>query len=100
MDGGPRCRPENTQIKRNRSSKRERSNEGHTTHRQSVSVILHGSAPDDVLHALSAKWWATHTEYCSGTRRVGRWLWLERRVRHSCEGRLQREHRTGAGDIL
>src|SRR5580704_6492974 len=84
----------------NSNSKRGSCNESYTTDRQSASVTLHLSVPADLLHALSAKWRATHTEYCSGSRRVGRWFWLERCVRHSCEGRLQRQHRSRAGDVF
>jgi hypothetical protein len=36
--------------------------------------------------ALSAKPRASRSEYCSGSRCLGRWFRLERRLRHSCEG--------------
>ena len=50
--------------------------------------------------ALSAEPTASHSECCSGPRRLGRWFWLERRVRHSRQGWLQRQHRPRAGNFV
>ncbi len=54
----------------------------------------------DLWRALSAERRASRSEYCSGSRRLGRWFRLERRLRHSCQGWLQRQHRPGAGNFL
>ena len=43
---------------------------------------------------------ASRSKYCSGSRCLGRWFRLERRLRHSCQGWLQRQHRPRAGDVL
>jgi hypothetical protein len=64
------------------------------------SVPLHRIIAVDLLHALSAERRASRSEYCSGSRCLGRWFRLERRLRHSCQGWLQRQHRPGAGDVL
>ena len=42
----------------------------------------------------------TDQEHRPGTRSLGRWFWLERRLRHSCQRWLQRQHRPRAGDVL
>jgi predicted alpha/beta hydrolase family esterase len=34
---------------------------------------------------------STRSKYCSGSRRLGGWFRLEGRLRHSCEGWLQRQ---------
>ena len=34
------------------------------------------------------------------SRRLGRWFWLERRLRHPCEGRLHRQPRPRAGNVV
>ncbi len=49
---------------------------------------------------LGAETGAQHSEYCSGSWRLGGWFRLEGRLRHSCEGWLQRQHRSRAGDVV
>src|SRR4030095_9205226 len=64
------------------------------------SVPLHRIIAVDLRRALSAEPSASRSKYCSGSRCLGRWFWLEERLRHSCQGWLQRQHRSRAGDVL
>src|SRR5580704_14603990 len=65
-----------------------------------VSTPLHHIFVVDLLGAFSADRRASRSEYCFGSRCLGRWFWLEGRSRHSDQGWLQRQHRPRAGDVL
>src|SRR5882672_7005776 len=75
-----------------RSNKNEKFNEGYASSKRNISIPLRFIAVD-LWRGLSAEPTASHSEYCSGPRRLGRWFWLERSLRHSRQGRLQRQHR-------
>jgi len=66
----------------------------------SVSIPLHPIIAVNLQRAPSANSRTPHSKYCSGSRRLGRWFRLERRLRHFGQRRLQRQHRPGTGDIL
>src|SRR5262249_24035232 len=72
---------------------------GNASTTSNVSVPLHPIAVGR-LRALCGEPRATRSKYCSGSRCLGGWFWLEGRLRHSCQGWLQCQHRPRAGDIL
>src|SRR4029077_17378168 len=76
----------------------KQSNEDQNT--ANFSVSLHRIITVDLLHALSAERKRSRAEYCAGSRCLGRWFRLERRLRHSRQGWLQGKYRPGAGDIV
>jgi cyclase len=67
---------------------------------RNLSVPLHRFLAVYVRRAVSAEQRESRSEYRSRSRRLGRWFRLERRLRHSCQGWLQRQHRPGAGDVV
>src|SRR6476620_12131267 len=77
---------------------KEQTNENQNT--ANFSVSLHCIIAVDLLHALSAKRKRSRAKYCPRSRCLGRWFWLERRLRHSGQGWLQGKYRAGAGDIV
>jgi hypothetical protein len=74
--------------------------EAYASSTSSLSVALHRFLAVYVRRAVSADRRESRAEYCSGSRRLGRWFWLERRLRLSCQGWLQGQHRARAGDVL
>jgi len=77
-----------------------KSDQIYTLGKRNVSVPLRRIIAVELPRGFSAERRASHSEYCSGARRLGRWFGLERRLRHPGQGRLQRQHGPGAGDVL
>src|ERR1700730_6609982 len=94
------CRRTNVQMNRRKEQQNEQSNEIYTLRKRNVSVPLHRGIATDLSREVSSEGRASCSEYCSGSRCLGRWFWLESRLRHSCQRWLQRQHRSRAGDLL
>src|ERR1700722_14935001 len=83
----------------NKRSTNEKFDEAYASKTRNLSVLLHRFLAGYVQCTVSAEQRGTRPEYCSGAWSLGRWLRLERRIQHSCQGRLQRQHRPGTGDV-
>src|SRR3984957_17993490 len=92
--------PDEQSVKSIRKKERQNEsfNEGYASSTWKLSVPMHGFIAVVLWRSLSAKPRASRSEYCSGSWCLGRWFRLEGRLRHSCEGWLQRQHLSRAGD--
>src|SRR5580700_2953085 len=74
--------------------------EGYERTTRNLAIPLHRFIAVALRGVLRRERSASHSKYCSGPRRLGRWFWLERCLRHSRQGWLQRQHRPRARDVL
>src|ERR1700733_11743258 len=94
------CIPERLEQYKTKGATNEKFDEAYASNTRNLSVLLHRFLAVYVRCTFSAEQRGTHPEYCSGAWSLGRWLRLERRIQHSCQGRLQRQHRPRTGDVL
>ena len=66
--------------------------------KNSVSIFLRCAVAAGLQRTDSTEPGEPDSECCVGARRVGGWFGVKRRLRHSGEGRVQRERCARAGD--